>query len=189
MNTPIQKNSSRHFFSAFFASLLPFCAVLLVSCASQSTHQGMTPAAVDTFKKHPHTVSLNVTGGKPTESTWTPQISDVEFKQALLDALNKSQIFSGVVEGNAGDYWLTVMFFSLEQPVIGFSMTVKMEAGWTLKRAADGVVVWQESIKSEYTATTGDALDGARRLRLATEGAARNNISQGLGKISKLGAI
>jgi len=189
MNTPIQKNPSRRFLSVFFASFLPFCALSLVSCASQSTHRGMTPAAVDTFKKFPHTVSLNVTGGKSTASTWTPQISDVEFKQALVDALNKSQIFSGVVEGNAGDYWLTVMLFSLEQPVIGFSFTVKMETGWTLKRAADGVVVWQESIKSEYTATTGDAFAAVTRLRLATEGAARNNISQGLSKISKLGAI
>ena len=189
MNPSVQEKSSRRPLFVFLVSVLPFCALLLGGCASQSTHLGMIPDVIDTFKKHPHTVSLNVTGGKPTESIGTPQISDVEFKQALLDAMNKSQIFSRVVEGNAGDYWLTVTLFSLEQPLFGFSFTVKMEAGWTLKRVADGVVVWQESIKSEYTATIEDAFVGATRLRLATEGAARNNISQGLSKISKLGAI
>lgn len=189
MNPPIQKKPSRHALSVFFVSVLPFCALLLSGCASQATHRGMTPEVIDTVKQHPHTVRLDVTGGKPTESTGRSQISDVEFKQALLDAMNKSRIFSGVVEGNAGDYLLTVTLFSLEQPVIGFSFTVKMEAGWTLKRVADGAVVWQESIKSAHTATTGDAFAGVARLRLATEGAARNNISQGLSKISKLEAI
>jgi hypothetical protein len=58
-----------------------------------------------------------------------------------------------------------------------FGRTVSMEAGWTLRRADAGTVVWQESIISEHT----DA-----DIRLATEGAARNNIAQGLRKISKL---
>lgn len=52
---------------------------------------------------------------------------------------------------------------------------VKMEAGWTLRRAGAGTVVWQESIISEHA----DA-----DIRLATEGAAKSNIAQGLRKIS-----
>jgi hypothetical protein len=69
--------------------------------------------------------------------------------------------------------------------MFGGSFTVKMEAGWTLKRAS-GATVWQESIKSEHTATMGDAMVGVTRLRLATEGAARNNIATGLAKIGQL---
>ena len=189
MNLLIQKNPSWCPLSVFLASIFLFCVLLLGGCASQATHQGMIPEVMDAFKTNPHTVSVDVTGGKPTESTGTPQISDVEFKQALLDAINKSKLFSGVVEGNAGDYSLTVTLFNLEQPLLGFSFTVKMEAGWTLKRISDGVVVWQKSIKSEHTATVGDAFAAVTRLRLATEGAAKNNISQGLSEISKLGAI
>ena len=87
-------------------------------------------------------------------------------------------------------HWLEwALPFRTRSGTLGFSFTVKMEAGWTFKRAAVGVVVWQESIKSTYTATIKDAFVGATRLRLATEGAERNNISQGLSKISKLGAI
>ena len=51
-----------------------------------------------------------------------------------------------------------------------FGRTVTMEAGWTLRRVDAGTV-------SEYT----DA-----DIRLATEVVARNNIAEGLGKISKL---
>ena len=85
-----------------------------------------------------------------------------------------------------GDYVLTVVIISVDQPSMGFSFTVKMEAGWTLKRAAGGAPVWQESIRSQHTAGATDASAGVERLRLATEGAARNNIAQGLSSISKL---
>ena len=74
----------------------------------------------------------------------------------------------------------------MEQPSFGLSFTVKLEAGWTLKRASNAQSVWQESIKSEFTATTSDAFAAVTRLRLATEGAARNNISAGLARISEL---
>jgi len=61
-----------------------------------------------------------------------------------------------------------------------------MEAGWTLKRVETDKVVWQESIVSEHRATPGDAFAAVKRLRLATEGAAKNNIAEGLSRISKL---
>lgn len=106
--------------------------------------------------------------------------------EALAESIAKSQTFSRVVEGKGGDYLLTVSVFQVEQPAFGLSFTVNMEAGWTLQRVNNGTIVWQESIKSTHTATVGDAFAGAKRLRLATEGAARNNIAQGLAKISQL---
>jgi len=56
-------------------------------------------------------------------------------------------------------------------------MSVHMEAGWTLKRLADEKVVWRDSILSNYTAGTDDALGALDRLRVATEAAARRNIA------------
>ena len=44
----------------------------------------------------------------------------------------------------------------------------------------------RESIKSSHTATMGDAFIGVTRLRLAVEGAVRENIRQGILEISKL---
>jgi hypothetical protein len=162
------------------------CVVLLGGCATATTSTGMVPTSYEVARTHPQTVSVNVTGGQETGSMGKPQISNATFQQALVESITKSQTFSRVVEGASGDYVLTVVLFSMDQPTMGFDLTVKMEAGWTLKRADTGVTVWQEAIRSVYTATTSDAFAAVTRLRLATEGAARNNIAEGLSKISKL---
>lgn len=160
--------------------------VLMSGCATPATYQGMIPVTFETAAKHPHSVGVNVSGGQETNPMWKSQVSDSTFKQALVEAITKSQVFSQVIEGKGGDYLLTVMLVSMQQPSFGASFTVKMEAGWSLTRAGTGAVVWQESVQSAHTATVGDAFVGTERLRLATEGAARNNIKQGLSKISGL---
>src|SRR5262249_37334318 len=114
------------------------------------------------------------------------KVSDDMLKKALADSISKSQVFSKVVEGAGGRYLLTVSIASLEQPLMGMSMTVNMETGWTLKRADTGATVCQEMVKTTHTATPSDAFVGVERLRLATEGCVRNNISTGLQKISQL---
>ncbi|MBC7982580.1 MAG: hypothetical protein H7Y02_01880 [Candidatus Obscuribacterales bacterium] len=71
----------------------------------------------------------------------------------------------------------------MNQPSFGLDFTVKMEAGWAIKRVSIGAVAWQGIIKSEHIATTGDAVAGVARLLMANQGAARNNIALGLAKI------
>jgi hypothetical protein len=155
-------------------------AALLGGCAGLES-QNMVPQAVASGKHHAGTVSIDVSGG----ASEGLKVSNDNLKTALADAIAKSQTFSKVIEGASGTYLLTVAISSLQQPMFGGSFTVKMEAGWTLKRTS-GQTVWQESIQSEHTATMGDAMVGATRLKLATEGAARNNIAAGLAKIGQL---
>ena len=162
------------------------CAALLGGCATPTTHEAMVPTGFTAVKKHPQTVSVQVSGGKPTESTGKPQISDDTFAQALVQAIEQSQTFSKALQAPGGNYRLSVVIAGIEQPSFGLSFTVKMEAGWTLKRADTGATVWQESIQSEHTVSATEAFAGVTRLRMATEGAARNNIAKGLGKISEL---
>jgi hypothetical protein len=171
---------------SFHFLVLCACAAVLGGCATPATYEEMVPTAFSTSKKHPQTVGVSVNGGNETDSTGKPQISDAAFTQALTDSIVKSQTFSKVIQGSGADYLLTVTLFGMEQPSFGFSFTVKMEVGWTLKRADNGKTVWQDSIKSEFTATVGDSFSGRTRLRHATEGAARNNISAGLARISEL---
>lgn len=162
------------------------CAALLAGCATPTSYEAMVPSSVDTDRRHAQSVGIGVTGGQETDAAGKPQISDDAFRQALTEAINRSRTFSRVVQGRGGDYLLTVSLFTLDQPSFGLSFTVKMEAGWTLQRASGGAPVWQESIRSEFTATTRDAFAAVTRLRMATEGAARVNIAQGLAKISRL---
>jgi hypothetical protein len=174
-----------HHHASFFSTtrLLALAAVaaLLGGCAAPMTHENMVPQTIASAKKHPGTVSIDVSGGAGEGL----KVSNDTLKKALTESIEKSQTFSKVIEGSSGNYLLTVAISNLQQPSFGGAFTVKMEAGWTLKRAS-GQTVWQESIQSESTATMGDSVVAVTRLRLATEGAARNNIAAGLGKIGQL---
>ena len=176
MNRLIQNHLPRTQLSPPGLFLYGFVA-LLWGCSTPGTFEGMVPTSFETAKSHPQTVRVNVTGGQETVALGRPQITNSAFTQALTESITKSRTFSGVIGGQSqrADYLLTVTLFSMDKLVFG--RTVSMEAGWTLRRADAGTVVWQESIISEHT----DA-----DIRLATEGAARNNIAQGLRKISKL---
>jgi hypothetical protein len=186
MNSLIKKYRPRNLSSSILLLVCVFAALLSGCAAAPAKHEGMIPTAFETAGKHSKTVSVNVQGGQEAKLSNPNQISDEAFTQALVDSITKSQIFSSVVQGKGADYLLTVTLFNLEQPLVGLSFTVKMEAGWTLQRADSGAIVWQESIKSEHTATLGDAVVGLTRRRLATEGAVRDNITKGLAKISRL---
>ncbi|MDP2279488.1 MAG: hypothetical protein Q8K51_14835 [Nitrospirota bacterium] len=186
MNRLSQKYLPCNLSSLLLLFLCVFAALLAGCVAAPAKHDGMIPTTFETAGKHSKTVSVSVQGGRETKLLTSTQISDEAFTQALADSITKSQTFSRVVQGKAADYLLTVTLFNLEQPMFGLTYTVKMEAGWTLQRADNSTVVWQESIKSEHTATFSDAFAAVTRLRLATEGAARDNIAKGLAKISQL---
>ena len=153
----------------------------LTGCASQMTHQEMTPAPVKVAKQHPQSVTvtaLPMAGNDPVVAT----IAATELRTALSDAIVASKAFADV-KGQGGDYQLAVQIFNLDTPSFGISMTSKVEAGWTLKRADTGAVVWQESIKSEHTTGGGEAFVGAERAKMSIAGAIRKNISTALERI------
>lgn len=157
---------------------------LLGGCASPLTHEGMVPTGMVISKKHQETVRLNVSGGAETSEGLA--ISNAALEAALNQAIIDSKLFSQVVKGNGGDYVLTANVFSMHQPMFGMAMTVKMEVGWTLKQVSNDKIVWQEAIRSEHTSTPGEAIAGVTRVRLATEGAVKNNIAEA---VSRIGAL
>jgi len=158
-------------------SLLYALLTLIGSCSTAATFEGMVPESIETAKAHPQTVRVTVTGGQESVALGRPQITNPAFSQALSASITKSRIFSKVIEdqSQAGDFELTVTLFSLDKRVFG--QAVALEAGWTLRRAATGAIVWRESIVSEST---------QGNFQVATEAAAKNNIMQALTKISKL---
>jgi len=169
-------------------SILTILAVVLLmsGCASAAVSTAMIPATMDVGTTHPHSVNVVVTGGAETTAMQPSRISNGAFKEAIVDSLNKSHAFAQVGETGTADYRLQVSIFSIEQPSIGFSMTVKMEAGWTLIQERTKEIVWRESVQSTYTASAGAAFSGAERIRLATEGAARENIKQAIQNLSRV---
>ena len=166
------------------AATLCASALVLAGCATASKPENMVPTAM-IAGQHAKTTSVVVGGGSETSALGKSQISNEAFQQAIVMSIEKNKTFSSVDQGAGGDYQLVVTVVSMDQPSFGFSVTVKMEAAWTLKKA-DGTVVMQETIKSEGTAGATEAFAGTERLRLANEYAARANIAAALEKIGKL---
>jgi hypothetical protein len=158
------------------AGLYPLIA-LLAACAMPARFTGMMPMSFEAARNHPYSVRVTVTGGQDTEAVGRPHIPNLAFTQALIQSIRESQIFSSVIEGESKEeeYLLRVTLFSIDKRAFG--RTVKLEAGWTLERADTATIAWQEAILSEFTEAN---------VQVATEGAARNNIAQGLAKIGKL---
>ena len=138
----------------------PFCAVALVfmlsACATPSQPTAMTASEVAVASKSSDTVSVTVTGGRDTSSTYVSQISNADFREALKQSILKSALFSQVVDGKAGRYWLDAYIGALTQPLMGISLAVDMEVSYTLVDSVTGKPVWQQSIATSHTATGSD---------------------------------
>ena len=172
-------------FRLSFLCLLASWAILS-GCSTPATSKSMVVSTFSLQKVFPYSVSVNVLGGKETGAMDKSQISNEAFMQAIADSLYKSGLFSEIIHGKNADYLLNVMIFNLTQPSFGLSFTVKMEAVWSLAHADSKKVIMRESIRSSFTATMGEAFAAVTRLRLATEGAAQENIRLGIKKLSQL---
>jgi len=160
-------------------------ATLAGGCATPAGPAAMTAIPATPVHQIGSDVSVAVSGGKETSSMGASQISDEAFAQALRDSIEKSGLFAKVSPSGAR-YKLTGFIGKVDQPVIGFSLTVKMEVSYTLVDAQSGTTVWTKDIASEYTAKSGEAFAAVKRLRLANEGAARANIEQAIAAMAAL---
>jgi len=157
---------------------------LLAGCASTTpTSEGMIPAFTVRGVRgpvHPEALAVDVKSNG--------QIPGPAFRQALADAVTMSRVFSRVAP--SGPYVLSVAVNRVDVPEsqlnINLNPTVRMEAAWTLRRADTRAPVWQATVRSQSTTQPSDTLDGKARLRMAIEGAARENIALGLGRLAKL---
>lgn len=165
---------------------LTVVSLLLTGCASPATVQGMHPQSLTFQNKAPFSISVQAAGGEKTNPLWTSEISNKSFAQTIRESIAESGLFRSVITAGDGDYLLEVSIINVDKPVAGFDMTVNMAVSWKLTRVATRKIVFQDVIYKSYTATMGDAFAGIKRLRLAQEGAARENIQEGLARISRV---
>lgn len=168
----------------FFPWLL--AGFMLSGCSTPAVSKSMVVQDIQFTKVFPYSVSVSTLGGKESSALDKTQISNESFAQAIEDSLDKSGLFSKIVSGKDADYLLNVTIIELVQPLFGASFSVRMEAVWSLVQTDPRKVLMRESVRSTFMATMGDAFGGATRLRLATEGAAQENIRAGIKKLSQL---
>ncbi len=160
--------------------------VVLAGCASPANRDAMTATSVASSKKLPYSLSVKTGGGNETNPMWSSDISNDDLRAAIEKSITQTALFKEVVKGKSGDYELSVSIAKLTKPMFGAAFTVDIEAGWTLIKTSDKSVAMREVIKSTYTGGAFDSLVGTARLRMAVEGAARNNIKQGMNAIAAL---
>ena len=169
------------------ALVIATAALFLGGCATPAQSNAMVSASMGAVTKHAESLSLTVTGGSETSAAGASQISNADFASALGQSIQQSGLFAKIIPpGKSGDYQLEVAIVSLQQPLFGFSMTVTIETNWTLTHPSDHAVIWRKAISTSHTASTGEAFAAVTRLRLATEGAARDNIRDAITQLSTI---
>jgi hypothetical protein len=158
-------------------------ASILAGCASPATHEAMivsepTAAGLAIPSALKGQIALrDVTGGKETNPMWMSTISSSAFEAALEASLRNAGL--GAPSRDTGRYLLGAAIQKIEQPLMGFSLTVTTTVHYDLLERATSKPAWARTITRSHTTQVGDALLATERLRLANEGSARANI-QGL---------
>ncbi len=152
--------------------------LLLSACASGAVPGAMVPPVSqetlvgDASRLRQAVAVGTVGGGRETSPLWTSQVSDQAFAQALRQSLATHAMLA--INGDL--YRLDATLLELTQPLAGFDMQVTAHVRYRLTRTADGATVLDREIRSPYTAAFSSSYLGVERLRLANEGAVRENI-------------
>lgn len=169
-----------------FASVV---AIALTGCASSAKIEGMTvsdgQAQALQFDKplHDNLQLGEVKGGEETNPLWTSEIDGPTFQAALQQSLDKAGLLSA---SSQAPFALRANLLRVEQPLFGLDFEVTTEVEYTLVETAGGKVLFREVLRTPFTAGVGDAFVAVKRLRLANEGAAKENIAALLKRLSAL---
>ena len=151
-------------------------APALAGCVTASETTALIPQAalsLPTDSRLNEAVSVT-TLSQSNDSAFSAQVSD----EALADALTAALRQNGLLSVDEGVYSVVPRLVHLEQPMAGFDMTVTATINYLVKATDTGSVVLDKTISSTFTAGATSAFAGATRVRLANEGAVRDNISE-----------
>lgn len=156
---------------------------LVSGCASPARSDQMTVgsslATRTTLAASPLANNLavaDVTGGKDTNPMWVSNVSSSDFERALEASLRDAGLLSTNRQG--GTHTITAHLLKLDQPLMGASMTVTASVQYAVVERRSGKTVYERTITLPYTAAWNASFLGSERLRLANEGAVRENLQK-----------
>jgi hypothetical protein len=156
-------------------------------CASEPGVSGMVPDHVTLKHRLSGDVAVSVAGNREGSAVGASEISNDTFARAISAAITKSGLFSRVEPPGARARFRLVAFIGkADQELQGPAQTVKLKVSYQLLDSPTGDTLWAKNIESQFTSRDGGYLAVMTRLRLANEGAARDNIQQMLAGISTL---
>ncbi len=141
------------------------------------TTQAVAPEKVAANPDLQGTIELGgVGGGEETSPLWTSEVGTPEFRQALDQSLQVSGLLAQ--DPSAAAYMLEADLIEVDQPAVGFDMTVGSTVDYKVYNKTDDTLFYQKVITASYTADFSDALIAVKRLQLANEGSIKENISR-----------
>lgn len=154
----------------------------LSGCATPARIDQMTAKKIDTSKIINETPLKNnlslksVSGGESTNPLWVSKVGGDDFKQALEQSLKTVMLLAS--DQSKSSYLLGTTLISLDQPFIGLDLKVTATVEYSLEERATGRKVFSKTISTPFTATFSDAALAFERLKIANEGAVRENIEE-----------
>jgi hypothetical protein len=131
-------------------------------------------------KYYQNIVVDQVTGGSETKFYTNAKIGNDQFKQALEKSLKSANMLSTL---KTCTYHLTVALVTLDQQSFGEDPHTAVKVTFTLKNMKTGVAVFADTYDDNDSATTKDSLWRGKKVKLATERAARGVIHKVLDRL------
>ena len=116
----------------------------------------------------------SVTGGQATNPLWISEVSNDDFASALRQSLAANALLAVRDE----TFRVDAILIGFDRPLAGFDLTVTARIKYRLTRRSNGEVVYDREIRAPFTANFGSAFLANERLKLANEGAVKENIKQ-----------
>jgi hypothetical protein len=172
------------------AAIALVAAALLAACDTSARVDNMTAAPLPpTPSSSPSPVTAaspafeaiavgSITGGSEATKLWVSNVSNENFRTALQQSLQREAMAAANGMANsAGRYRLNAELIELDQPLAGFNFTVTARVHYRLVPVDDPQTPrFDQVVETPYTTKFGENVLSAERLRIATEGAVRENI-------------
>jgi hypothetical protein len=147
---------------------------LLCACAARTERMvpevTAAPAADRSSPLYQAIALADVGAGKETSSL----VGAADFRDALRQALDTAGFLAPDKE--RAPYRLKAFIIEVKPPSFGLTFSADSFVRYTLVRAKDASVVFDDVLQGTCTATLGEELFGPERGRIAREGAMRDNI-------------
>lgn len=152
---------------------------LLAACSQGANPTGMiATSAIEPMQQDSvlrERVSIgSVTGGQATNPLWISEVSNDDFASALRQSLAAN----GLLAIRNETFRVDASLIGFDRPLAGFDLTVTSRIRYKVTRVANGEVLYDREIRAPFTANFGSAFLGNERLKLANEGAVKENIKQ-----------
>lgn len=171
------------------ALLISFSLSLAGCVAQKASYINMTPSTTsdDNVSTDKVLIVANVKGGKETNPLMLSQIGDEDYHKAIVETLRKSKIFKEIKQEGNGDYKLITQIISHEikrGEEVMETLSV-LFVNYKLVDLDSNKEIWKESVFSQYGAKISEEFVGYKRVKLAHEGSARENLKQLSYKLSQ----